>query len=206
MKRFGRAAVVLLILATCCSNALAAQDKVVNDEDLFNIGIITDEVSLREDAVTFCYELTEPYDYYSYEVIIDYLGDTWVLDGYQLASLTITDLTIEVYENTGAPYSNWASELFIGVWMSAWVLNGGYPFGDVDDGPGVYGPRTVTFDLLGDEAITSADFDCGFGATTAWNDGTGLPAGTLLNGTICADFITVTPVEERSWSAVKSLY
>jgi hypothetical protein len=168
----------------------------------------------REDTVgTFCHDFTT-------DGSVNYNGtvDTWFGSGWgifpvgsEVIGFSYTDLVIEVYFNNGASYSNYASELWLGFsyddGSGGANLVGLQPFEGVDEGPGVFGPVSLSLPLTGWYPPTGQDLF--FGATSLWDDGTGLPAGTMLSGTVCVDVRydeSAVPNKDFSWGSIKALY
>ncbi len=130
--------------------------------------------------------------------------------GATMVGFGFTDIEIDVYQNEGASYSNWASECWLGcTYDNAGEIGfvGTSPFSGTNEGPGHFGPVSNYF------ALDPADWPMPdyapftFYCETTWDDGTGLPAGTLVAGTVFVEIESpVVGTEEVTMSSVKALY
>jgi hypothetical protein len=119
------------------------------------------------------------------------------------------NITFDVYQNDGASFSNWALECWIGCTFDdlGSINYVGIAPSDVADGPGTFGPYSNYF------ALNPADWPMpdyapfAFFAQATWDDGTGLPAGTIHTGTVYAEIETsAVGTDEATMSQVKALY
>lgn len=98
------------------------------------------------------------------------------------------DLEIFVNDNTGsgAPFENWASELLIGyTWGEYQGIEYSQPFSGANT-DGAHGPVSANNQHWPGDVINS-DGTIELWARSTWDDGTGLPAGSLVSGTIWID-------------------
>jgi hypothetical protein len=98
------------------------------------------------------------------------------------------DLEIFVHDNTdqNAPFENWASELQIGyTWGEYEGIEYSAPFLGANS-DGFHGPVSANNQHFFGDVINS-DGTIELWARSIWDDGTGLPAGTLLSGTVWID-------------------
>jgi len=104
------------------------------------------------------------------------------------------DIEIFVNDNTGdgAPFENWASELRLGyTWGEYSGIEYAAPFpGENTDGS--HGPVSADGQHFAGDVINS-DGTIELWARSIWDDGTGLPAGTILSGTVWIDVQTQLP-------------
>jgi len=131
--------------------------------------------------------------------------------GAQMMAFGFENVEAEVYHNDGASYSNWASEAWLGCTYDATeertlAFVGVSPF-DLNEGPGHFGPSTVHFDL--DPAAwplpTVDEFT--FYASSSYDDGSGLAAGTFTSGLIYVWVeSTVVATEDATMGAIKALF
>lgn len=119
------------------------------------------------------------------------------------------NVTADIYFNDGASFSNWASECFIGCTyddMGTLSFVGTTPFAE-NDGPGSFGPSSNYFALVPTDWPMPTTEEFTFYASANWDDGTGLPAGTVTGGTVYVEIETAAVgSEEVSMGAVKALY
>ena len=130
--------------------------------------------------------------------------------GATMVAFGFTDVIADVYFNDGASFSNWASELFLAcTYDNVGVLNfvGTYPFPDFTEGPGTYGPATVHFDLNPADWPLPTTEEFTFYASAAFDDGSGLAAGTITSGVVYVWVeSTVVATEAATMGAVKALF
>ncbi|MBM43586.1 MAG: hypothetical protein CMJ36_01035 [Phycisphaerae bacterium] len=109
--------------------------------------------------------------------------------GDPIISLHLTDIALETYDNTGQP--NWASEALLAIDLAdadgTDLLYFFAPFESVDD-HGVFTIETWYEDLAGSGYFVPDDGIITVYAIGSWTDGTGLPAGTWLEGLMEVEF------------------
>jgi hypothetical protein len=129
--------------------------------------------------------------------------------GTAMVAFGFENIMADVYHNDGASYSNWASEAWLGcTYDDAGVLSfvGTSPFTE-NEGPGVFGPSTVHFDLNpADWPLPTAE-DFTFYASSSYDDGSGLAAGTFTSGVIYVWVeSSVIATDDVTMSGVKALF
>jgi|GEM_PF-4855828 len=141
---------------------------------------------------------------------IDFLNEGVMPAGAEIVGLGWTDVVVEIYENEGASFSNWATEALLGFnYEDVDGVAYGYaaPFDGINEGPGSFGPATGYVDLAGAGYYPPATADFVFSAIAAWDDATGLPAGTWTSGIMYVEIESdVVATENATIGAVKALY
>ena len=119
------------------------------------------------------------------------------------------NIIFDVYFNDGASFSNWAMECWIGCTyddLGSIAYVGVYP-SDVADGPGTFGPYANYFALAPTDWPMPDYAPFTFYAQATWDDGTGLPAGTIHTGSVYVEIETsAVGTDEATMSQVKALY
>jgi len=130
--------------------------------------------------------------------------------GATMIAFGFENVEAEVYHNDGASYSNWASEAWLGCTyfdaVEGLSFVGVSPFAE-NEGPGLFGPATTHFDLdPADWPLPTAD-DFTFYASSSYDDGSGLAAGTLTSGLIYVWVeSTVVANEDATMGSIKALF
>jgi hypothetical protein len=104
------------------------------------------------------------------------------------------DLSIFVNDNTsfGAPFANWATELLLGyTWGEFSGIEYAQPFPGANS-HGAHGPVSASNQHFPSDLINSQGM-IELWARSSWNDGTGMPAGTLISGTVWIDVQQLVP-------------
>lgn len=109
--------------------------------------------------------------------------------GDPIISLHLSDIVLETYDNTGQP--NWASEALLAIDLADAdgmdLLYFFAPFENVDE-QGVFTIDAWYEDLAGSGYFIPGDGIITVYAVGSWTDGTGLPAGTWLEGLMEVEF------------------
>jgi len=112
--------------------------------------------------------------------------------GVQAMRLKWESVILETFDHTGAP--NWASEAWFGIegvdQDGAPLQQIVQPFPDDFDG-GVFGPVDGSLDIEFAHLFADPDGMLGLLVGSTWDDGSGLPAGQYLNGTLIVEFIGI---------------
>ena len=123
-------------------------------------------------------------------------------------SLGWSDLTIDVYDNEGPTYANWASDLFLGCTFEDDGLNfvGARPF-EEEYASGSFGPVSQVFNMEPSTYFVPATDPFSFYASSNWDDMTGLPAGTITGGVISVSIESPIVANETSTlGSLKAMY
>ena len=132
---------------------------------------------------------------------VNYWGETLTtLDSFSIApNLEITafgwkNLRIETFDNrsSGATMWNRARDLSLGFTSSnPWLEDVTWASPFIQGGFGNFGPSTIEYDLSDNGYKTNSNGQLDLIAASSYNDSTGLPAGTLISGSL---YIIVAPV------------
>jgi hypothetical protein len=104
------------------------------------------------------------------------------------------DIVVLVHDNTdqGAPFEPWASELVLGyTWGEFDGIEWSQPFPGVNQA-GQHGPVSASGQHFPGDIINSQGV-IELWAVQLWNDGTGLPHGTIISGTLWIDVQQALP-------------
>jgi hypothetical protein len=122
-----------------------------------------------------------------------------------IMSWGFSGVSADVYWNTGASYSNWASEARLGIYDMD-IDNGegdiyiwyGSPFSGINSGgdtPGGFVNYVGTDFSSGDVSANGyhigSEGDIGAAGTSTWGDGSGSPAGIWTSGTVWVTIDTI---------------
>jgi len=131
-------------------------------------------------------------------------------EGATMVGFGFDGVEADVYENEGAPFSNWASEAWLGcTYMDP--VDGlsfvGVGVFEENEGPGHFGPASNYFALEPADWPMPTDEDFTFYANTSWDDATGLAAGTFTAGVVYVEIeSSVVGTDDVTMSGVKALY
>ncbi len=109
--------------------------------------------------------------------------------GVQILRFRWDDVVLQTFDNTGIP--NWGSEAYLG--LTAYTEEGdpsifmAQPFPDAFGG-GTFGPSSGAIELELENVFADPDGLVPLMVASAWLDGTGLPAGEYLSGTIAIEY------------------
>lgn len=140
-----------------------------------------------------------------------YFGSQGILPaGATMIAFGFENIEADVYHNDGSPYSNWASEVWMGCTyldpVEGLTLVGTFPFTE-NEGPGHFGPSNIHFDLNPNDWPLPTEDEFQFYVRTSFDDGSGLAAGTFTSGLV---YIWVeSPVvanEDVTLDAIKTLF
>ena len=110
--------------------------------------------------------------------------------GAEVESISLNDGVLETYNNTGTP--NFANEAILAVRLADAdgdeALFYFFPYPD-EDGAGQFGPVNLTIDLAGDGYYIPPSGDVTAYAASIWDDGSGVAAGTWLQGTLSINLV-----------------
>ena len=173
--------------------------------------VLTHQETVNSPDGRAVYVLT--YDFTAAPISYDVNGIQFGFEGIlpseaSLVAFGWTDLTIEVYDNEGPTYANWASDLFVGCTYEDDGLSfvGARPF-EEEYASGSFGPVSEAFIIEPGSYYVPASDPFSFYASSNWDDMTDLPAGTITGGVLSVSLESpIVDNETSTLGALKAMY